>query len=120
MQHMGEQHMTAPFKNIGVIGAGQMGCGIAHVSAIAGYRVHIYDLSKEGIEAGLATINGNLARQVTNGKLSDEARKQALTLIKEAKEKHDFPTFIRVRDRLESGIGAEDWVLTGSLRSVKW
>ncbi|WP_446699113.1 3-hydroxyacyl-CoA dehydrogenase NAD-binding domain-containing protein [Agrobacterium cavarae] len=73
--------MTAPIKNIGVIGAGQMGCGIAHVSALAGYKVHIYDVSKDRIEAGLATINGNLARQVSNGKLEDDARKSALGLI---------------------------------------
>ena len=82
--------MTAPFKNIGIIGAGQMGCGIAHVSALAGYKVHIYDLSKDGIEAGLATINGNLARQVTNGKLSDEARKEALALISGSTDVNDL------------------------------
>ncbi len=34
-------------KNVGIVGAGQMGCGIAHVSAMAGYKVHIYDLSPE-------------------------------------------------------------------------
>lgn len=55
-----------------------------------GYRVHIYDLSKEGIEACLATINGNLARQVTNGKLSDDVRKQALTLISGSTDVNDL------------------------------
>ncbi|PZU19685.1 MAG: 3-hydroxybutyryl-CoA dehydrogenase [Shinella sp.] len=67
---------------IGVIGAGQMGCGIAHVSALAGYDVTLYDLSQERIEAALATINGNLARQVVGGKITEEDRKAALSKIK--------------------------------------
>jgi 3-hydroxybutyryl-CoA dehydrogenase len=68
-------------KNVGIVGAGQMGCGIAHVSALSGYKVTLYDLSSERIEAGLATINGNLARQVSNGKMSDEDRRMALSHI---------------------------------------
>ena len=58
-------------KSVGVIGAGQMGNGIAHVCAVAGFDVSLNDLSRERIEAGLATINGNLARQVRSGKLSE-------------------------------------------------
>ncbi|MFA7414602.1 MAG: 3-hydroxybutyryl-CoA dehydrogenase [Rhizobium sp.] len=73
--------MGTAINNLGIIGAGQMGCGIAQVSALAGYKVTVYDLSKERIEAGLATVNGNLARQVTNGKLTDEERKTALSRI---------------------------------------
>ncbi len=73
--------MGTAINNLGIIGAGQMGCGIAQVSALAGYKVTLYDLSKERIEAGLATVNGNLARQVTNGKLTDEERKAALSRI---------------------------------------
>lgn len=68
-------------KNIGIIGAGQMGLGIAHVSALAGYKVQMYDISRERIESALATIDGNLARQVSTGKLADEDRKAALSLI---------------------------------------
>jgi 3-hydroxybutyryl-CoA dehydrogenase len=82
--------MGTMMKNIGVIGAGQMGCGIAHVSALAGYKVHIFDLSKDRIEAGLATIHGNLARQVTNGKLEDDARKAALSLISGSADVNDL------------------------------
>ncbi len=82
--------MTDKISNVGVVGAGQMGCGIAQVSAAAGYKVTIYDLSKERIEAGLATINGNLARQVTNGKITDEQRKQALALISGSADVHDL------------------------------
>ncbi|MBX3597442.1 MAG: 3-hydroxybutyryl-CoA dehydrogenase [Rhizobiaceae bacterium] len=71
-------------KTVGIIGAGQMGGGIAHVSAIAGYDVLLYDISSERIEKGLATINGNLARQVSSGKLDDAQRKQALSRISPA------------------------------------
>ncbi|MCY1227750.1 putative 3-hydroxybutyryl-CoA dehydrogenase [compost metagenome] len=67
-----------------------MGCGIAHVSAIAGYKVQIYDLAAERIEAGLATINGNLARQVSSGKMTDEARKAALALLKGSSDINDL------------------------------
>lgn len=77
-------------RNVGVIGAGQMGCGIAHVCALAGYKVHIYDISADRIEAGLATINGNLARQVSSSKLSDEDRKKALALIKGSADLNDL------------------------------
>ena len=80
----------ASIRNVGVIGAGQMGCGIAHVAALAGYKVHIYDLSQDRIEAGLATINGNLARQVTNGKLSEEDRKAALARISGSSDVNDL------------------------------
>ncbi len=80
----------ASIRNVGVIGAGQMGCGIAHVAALAGYKVHIYDLSQDRIEAGLATINGNLARQVTNGKLSEEDRKAALSRISGSSDVNDL------------------------------
>ena len=82
--------MDSKIKNIGIVGAGQMGCGIAHVSALAGYKVHIYDLVQDRIESGLATINGNLARQVTNGKMSDDERKAALARISGSTDLNDF------------------------------
>jgi 3-hydroxybutyryl-CoA dehydrogenase len=75
-------------RKVGVIGAGQMGNGIAHVCALAGYDVFINDISRDRIEAGLATINGNLARQVKSGKIDEEARAQALKRIAPA-EKYD-------------------------------
>ncbi|OLP53778.1 3-hydroxybutyryl-CoA dehydrogenase [Rhizobium rhizosphaerae] len=77
-------------KNVGVVGAGQMGCGIAQVSAAAGYKVQLYDLSADRIETALATINGNLARQVASGKLSEDQRKQALALIQGSSDLHDL------------------------------
>ena len=77
-------------KNIGIIGAGQMGCGIAHVSASAGYKVHIYDVTQDRIDAGLATINGNLARQVSHGKMTEEQRNAALALISGSSDTNDL------------------------------
>jgi 3-hydroxybutyryl-CoA dehydrogenase len=82
--------MGSVMKSIGIIGAGQMGCGIAHVSALAGYKVQMYDLSKDRIEAALATINGNLARQVGGGKLADEERAAALSRISGSADVNDL------------------------------
>jgi protein-S-isoprenylcysteine O-methyltransferase Ste14 len=73
--------MTGRIETIGVIGAGQMGNGIAHVAAVAGYKVLLHDTSVDRIEAGLATINGNMARQVSSGKLDEADRKVARALL---------------------------------------
>lgn len=64
-------------KSIGIIGAGQMGSGIAQVSALSGYDVYIYDVSEDRIEAGLATITGNLSRQVSKGQITEAERDAA-------------------------------------------
>ena len=69
--------MSGKIKSVGVIGAGQMGAGIAHVSALAGYDAFLHDLGSEQIESGIATINGNLARQAASGKISDGDMKAA-------------------------------------------
>jgi 3-hydroxybutyryl-CoA dehydrogenase len=74
--------MSREIRKIGIIGAGQMGSGIAHVSAVAGLEVVLNDLSEERVHAGLATINGNLARQVAKGQVSEDERKSALERIK--------------------------------------
>ena len=68
-------------NTVGIIGAGQMGCGIAHVFAVAGTRVLLNDISPDHIEAGLATITGNLARQVASDKISSEDSDAALARI---------------------------------------
>ena len=68
-------------EQIGVIGAGQMGGGIAQVSALAGYKVAIYDISPERVDAGIATIGANMARQVAGGKITAEAREAAMARI---------------------------------------
>ncbi|MER9264833.1 3-hydroxybutyryl-CoA dehydrogenase [Mesorhizobium sp. M0174] len=71
-------------ETIGIIGAGQMGGGIAHVSALAGYRVLVYDISPDRIEKGIATISGNMARQVGSGKLEETLRNEAMARISAA------------------------------------
>ncbi|UVK40310.1 3-hydroxybutyryl-CoA dehydrogenase [Mesorhizobium sp. AR10] len=68
-------------ETIGIIGAGQMGGGIAHVSALSGYKVLIYDISPDRIEKGIATISGNMARQVGSGKLEEKVRNDAMARI---------------------------------------
>ena len=78
--------MATTIKNVGVIGAGQMGNGIAHVCALAGYSVMLNDVSADQIKAGMATINGNMARQVGKKMISEEERKNALALIKPAEK----------------------------------
>ena len=64
-------------QTVGIIGAGQMGSGIAQVFALAGYKVMLNDISQERIEAGIATINGNLARQVAAERIDEAARSAA-------------------------------------------
>ncbi len=68
-------------RKVGIIGAGQMGSGIAHVCALAGYDVLLYDISPESLEKALATINGNMARQVNKGIITEDERKAALERI---------------------------------------
>jgi 3-hydroxybutyryl-CoA dehydrogenase len=68
-------------RKIGVIGAGQMGNGIAHVAAVAGVQVALHDLSEDRIKSGLATINGNLSRQASKGLITEEQRQTALMRI---------------------------------------
>jgi 3-hydroxybutyryl-CoA dehydrogenase len=71
----------AEIRKVGIIGAGQMGNGIAHVCAIAGFQVRLHDLSIDKVRSGLATINGNMARQVAKGGITEEERKAALERI---------------------------------------
>jgi 3-hydroxybutyryl-CoA dehydrogenase len=82
--------MSIEIKTIGVIGAGQMGNGIAHVCSLAGLDVRLNDLSEERINAGLATINGNISRQVAKGALSDADRQAALARITPAPSYDDL------------------------------
>lgn len=73
-------------KSVGVIGAGQMGSGIAHVCALGGYDVMLHDVSRERIDAGIANIERALARQVSRGLIDQAAMNAALARIKPADE----------------------------------
>ena len=72
--------MTA-IRTIGVIGAGQMGNGIAHVTALAGYAVILTDVSEAALKAGMETIERNMARQVTREMITLDAMQTALKRI---------------------------------------
>ena len=72
----------AKLKTIGIIGAGQMGTGIAQVCALADYDVSLYDVSADRVKSGLATINGNMAKLVGKQALTEEQRKAGLARIK--------------------------------------
>jgi 3-hydroxybutyryl-CoA dehydrogenase len=70
-----------PIRKVGIIGAGQMGSGIAHVIALYGYDVELHDLNKERVDAAIATIDKNLTRQVASGKITEDDKKKALARI---------------------------------------
>ncbi len=69
-------------QTIGVIGAGQMGNGIAHVMAVAEYDVLLTDVSQQALDKALETIRGNLSRQVSRGKLEESVMEASLSRIK--------------------------------------
>jgi len=67
---------------IGVIGAGQMGGGIAHVCALAGFEVALTDISEEALQRGREAIDRNLSRQVARGKIREEDKAAVLGRIR--------------------------------------
>jgi len=69
-------------RRIGVIGAGQMGAGIAHVCALAGFEVALTDVGEAALERGRETIDHNLSRQITRGKIREEDKAVALSRIR--------------------------------------
>ena len=68
-------------QKIGVVGAGQMGNGIAHVCALAGYDVVLLDVDQGRLDAALALINKNMTRQVSKGKIQEAEKVTALGRI---------------------------------------
>ncbi|MBR0810222.1 3-hydroxybutyryl-CoA dehydrogenase [Bradyrhizobium diazoefficiens] len=82
--------MAAVIKKVGVIGAGQMGSGIAHVAALAGFDVVLNDISADRLKSGMATINGNLARQVSKKAVSEDDKAKAMARITPAEKLDDL------------------------------
>lgn len=75
----GEERMGV--QKIVVIGAGQMGSGIAQVCAMAGYDVKVQDLKQEQLDRGLAVVTKNLARQVEKGRMKEEEKEATLNRL---------------------------------------
>ncbi|WP_111735307.1 3-hydroxybutyryl-CoA dehydrogenase [Roseovarius amoyensis] len=68
-------------RKMGVVGAGQMGNGIAHVLAMAGYEVLLNDITQEALDKGLAHIRDNMERQVSRGKMEEAEMEASLARI---------------------------------------
>ena len=79
-----------PLRRIGIIGAGQMGGGIAHVCALAGIDVVVVDINEEALQRGRQAIERNLSRQVTRGSIREEDKDAALARIQLGL---DYPLF---------------------------
>ena len=82
--------MSGAIERVGVIGAGQMGAGIAQVCAAAGMSVLLHDIDAERVAAALASIGGQLARQVAKGQMSEGERVAALARIEAAPQLEAF------------------------------
>jgi 3-hydroxybutyryl-CoA dehydrogenase len=76
---------STAIKKVGIIGAGQMGNGIAHVSALSGYSVVMNDIEQARYEKAVASIEKNMARQVTRGVIKDGDMQSALKRLSFAK-----------------------------------
>ncbi len=68
-------------RKVGIVGAGQMGNGIAHVMAVAGYDVLFNDISQDALDKAVSIIDGNMERQVGKGKMEASAKADALARI---------------------------------------
>ncbi len=77
-------------KTVGIIGAGQMGNGIAHVIALAGYDVLLNDISDEALKKAMDLIERNMGRQVGRGKISEETKAEALGRIRTSRNLPDL------------------------------
>ena len=73
--------MAQSIRKVGIIGAGQMGNGIAHVCSLAGIPVVLNDAVPARLKEGLATINGNMARQVSRKRITEQDKEAALKRI---------------------------------------
>jgi 3-hydroxybutyryl-CoA dehydrogenase len=82
--------MGIEIKTVGIIGAGQMGSGIAHVCSLAGLDVRMNDRDPERLKSGLANVNGNLQRQVSKGAITEDQRRHAIERVLPVASFDDF------------------------------
>ena len=73
--------MAVEIKKIGIVGAGQMGGGIAHAFALKGYKVYLNDIDDSALEKSQKLIDRNMSRQVARSKISEEEKNNGLALI---------------------------------------
>jgi 3-hydroxybutyryl-CoA dehydrogenase len=99
------QHAAAAIERIGIVGAGQMGAGIAHVCALAGLPVVIIDMKAEALEKAHATIARNMDRQVAKGAVTTEQKQAALDLITTGL---DYAAFAEMDFVIEAATEKED------------
>lgn len=93
-------------QHISVIGSGTMGNGIAHVFALAGFKVSLVDISEESLKKAMATIEKNLSRQVEKGAIDENSKKKAL---------ENLTTF----NDLKSGVAQADLVVEAATENTE-
>jgi len=99
------EDVPVKIKKIGVVGAGQMGSGIAHVCAIAGYDVYMTDVTQAQLKKGIQVITASLDRQVKKKKIAKKDREAALKRIKTGTGYDGFKTCDLV---IEAAVENED------------
>jgi len=92
--------------NVGVIGAGTMGNGIAHVLALNKFNVSLVDLRRDAVEKGMGYIRHNMERQVTKGMISENQKDEALGRIKTSTS-------------LEAGVQSVEFVIEAATENIK-
>ena len=70
-----------PIRKVGIVGAGQMGNGIAHVVTLSGYDVLMNDLNKEKVDSAFDIIDKNMSRQIAAGKITEDEKRNALSRL---------------------------------------
>ncbi len=85
-----ETKVIAMIERVGIIGAGQMGSGIAHVCALAGIHVDLVDIDTAQLEGAIKVIEHNLDRQVMRGRIREDDKTAALSRIERGE---DFAVF---------------------------
>jgi 3-hydroxybutyryl-CoA dehydrogenase len=78
--------------SIGIVGAGTMGAGIAHIAALKKFTVQLYDINEEVIRRSVEKINFEMKKSVDKNKISDDDMKQAITRIKKRTNLNDLDT----------------------------
>ncbi len=106
-------------QKVGVIGAGQMGNGIAHVFAVAGYDVVLNDINEDQLEKAVKLIDGNLGRQVAKGKLEAEVAEKALARISKSSNMNDLNDCNLVIEAATENIELKKKILSALCENLK-